>query len=198
MYLVGKVIRCTDTRYLCAEVGSTKVLKCISADKFRQLMNIADIQNVDAVDDDLIIVKYGKAQNKNLYISHKLGRQYVVWVDANDSHVLYLTFKELQKYENEGYRVINAHIEGTEYVGNATPIIKYTKGYNRVSTYNDLYNMFLLRLYKLYSDYSQTGHSKRKPEPYDKMVKTDMHWMLHIMRTFHTAEYNDWMRLLNT
>lgn len=174
-----------------------KVLKCISAVKFRQLMDIADIQNAEAADEDLVIVKDGKVKTKNLYISHKLGRQYVIWVDADDTHVLYLSFTELQSYKNKGYRVINAHIEGTEYIGNTTPIIKYSKSLNRVHTYDDLYNMFLLRLYKLYSDYVQTGHSKRKPEPYDKMVKNDMHWMLHIMRTFHTAEYNDWVRLLN-
>lgn len=197
MYLVGKVIRGTETRYICAEAGSTGVLKCISAVKFRQLNDIADIQNVDAVDDDLIIVKDGKAQNKNLYIAYKMDRRYEVWVDNSDAHIMYLTFKELQKYENDGYKVINAHIKNTEYIGNTMPIIKYSKGFNRVNTYNELYNMFLLRLYKLYSDYVKTGRSKRKPATFVDMVENDMHWMLHIMRTFYTAEYNDWIRLLN-
>ena len=197
MYLVGKEYRGTKTKYLCAEVGSTGVLVCISDVKFGMLKSIEDIQNIDADDEDLIIVKDGVIKNKNLYIAHKLGRCYVVWVDTCASHVMYLSFSELQEYENKGYKVINAHIDGSEYIGNTTPIVKYSTRYNRVHTYNDLYKLFLQRLYKVYSEHSQVGYPKRKPEAFNDMLENDMNCMLQIMRNFYSAEYNDWIRLLN-
>ena len=206
MYLVGCNRRINDgcLRHPVYDYANPTVLSLLSDEVIINMHNIDDIQNVSIKDDMLSTeTSFGVM---DIFIMCRINNKYkVVMYDSatetnNGFYTDMFTFEALDAMECNGCNIVNAYVKDGEYKGTGVHIPNVIIGKGEpcmFDSYNEIYKRFLLRMYDLYCMYSVEGKSSRSPKPYNHLDSGDWHWLRQRMRTFHTAEYNDWIRLLS-
>lgn len=196
MYLVGRKEQ-TDNgvEYIVYNYTNPNNLLVCSYEEIERMYNLDDLQN--AIKKDGRVVEDRVMQVGDIFIKYFDGSRYAIVYKNYDNDFVekLVTFTELYELYNLD-NILNGVLKDGEYISNAVTIPEFSSGkFNNL--YKEVYKRFLLRAYDLYCIYSVSGKSSRSPVPYKKLDEDTWHWLRQRMRTFHTAEYNDWMRLLS-
>lgn len=195
MYLI-KVVKKDYFVYSYTKPG--RIIKC-SEDEVNKMYELEDLQNAKRIKNKIVAIK--ELSSNDIFIMYKVynKNRYCIVRGTKDgiSTTMDVTFDRLYELDNNE-NIVNARLKDGEYRGIDIILPEYDFENNLIKTsYNEIYKRFLLRAYDLYCLYSVQGHSKRSPSPYKKLDEGDWHWLRQRMKTFHTAEYNDWIRMLS-
>ena len=171
MYLVGKEYIGDKIKRYIAVINRS--IMSLSEEQYIKHRKLKDIRNVDADDSNLLVIRDGRSCNNNVAVLVRDG-YYTSFVFATD------VFLVLSQDNGIFSRRIK---DGTYSLINSDDFCVY--GYNR--TFED---------YNKYAYMKYTEYTRKKPKPMESFYDDDWVYVYHIMRTFYTAEYNDWMRWL--
>ena len=195
MYLL-KVVKKDYFVYSYTKPG--RIIKC-SEDEVNKMYELEDLQNAKRIKNKIVAIK--ELSSNDIFIMYKVynKNRYCIVRGTKDgiSTTMDVTFDRLYEYDTTE-NILNAKLKDGEYRGIEIVIPEYDFESGKIKTaYDEVYKRFLLRAYDLYCIYSVSGKSSRSPVPYGKLDTEAWHWVRQRMKTFHTAEYNDWMRLLS-
>lgn len=195
MYLL-KVVKKDYFVYSYTKPG--RIIKC-SEDEVNKMYELEDLQNAKRIKNKIVAIK--ELSSNDIFIMYKVynKNRYCIVRGTKDgiSTTMDVTFDRLYEYDTTE-NILNAKLKDGEYRGIDIILPEYDFESGKIKTaYDEVYKRFLLRAYDLYCIYSVSGKSSRSPVPYGKLDTETWHWVRQRMKTFHTAEYNDWMRLLS-
>ena len=171
MYLVGKTYKDNKiTGYALITVDRKVII--LDETQFNNYKFLNDIRNVNACYSDLLVVKDGVATNNNTAIISFHGNHAMVLSIISDSFCI--SSMSCDKIDSDN--IINK---------NDFIVFDYE---NSLDSYKEY-------AYSKYLEYC-SKNSKRSPKPREDFVDEDWTYAFHIMKTFYTADYNDWMRWL--
>ena len=182
----------------------------LSNERMQTLLDIDDLQNAEAIDGNIKVKKQMGYTNffilcydtDNYCIAYRKDKlREDEQPDGIRIETDVVAKEQLFKLDSTNYEIVNAYYKDGVYIGLDMPIPRVTrlihsKDVSLLSDFESIHSAFLQRMYDVYCEYSITGHSPRKPAPYEQLDKSDWHWLRQILKTFYSAEYNDWVRLL--
>ena len=171
MYLVGKTYKDNKiTGYALITVDRKVII--LDETQFNNYKFLNDIRNVDACYSDLLVIKDGVATNNNIAIISFHGNPAMVLSITSDSFCI----SSMSYDKLDSANIINKD----DFI-----VFNYE---NSLDSYKEY-------AYSKYLEYC-SKNSKRSPKPREDFVDEDWTYVFHIMKTFYTADYNDWMRWL--
>ena len=171
MYLVGKTYKNNKiTGYALITVDRKVII--LDETQFNNYKFLNDIRNVDACYSDLLVIKDGVATNENIaVISIHSNRAMVLSIISGSFCISSMSCDKIDS---------DSIINKDDFI-----VFNYE---NSLDSYKEY-------AYSKYLEYC-SKNSKRSPKPCEDFVDEDWTYAFHIMKTFYTADYNDWMRWL--